>query len=74
MRGEYRRFQIQPSFGLLTRFLSTITKEELASLRAQIDELVGVEKVWIETPGCIAWDKVDNPSPQSTPQVLPSFK
>ncbi|GJV56082.1 hypothetical protein Tco_1457087 [Tanacetum coccineum] len=23
---------------------------------------------------CIAWDKVDNPSPQSTPQVLPSFK
>ncbi|GJW98635.1 hypothetical protein Tco_0180443 [Tanacetum coccineum] len=23
---------------------------------------------------CIAWDKVDNPSPQSTPQVLPSFE
>nr|GEY65735.1 ribonuclease H-like domain-containing protein [Tanacetum cinerariifolium] len=22
----------------------------------------------------IAWDKVDNPSPQSTPQVLPSFE
>ncbi|GJZ27114.1 hypothetical protein Tco_0571367 [Tanacetum coccineum] len=25
-------------------------------------------------PLYIAWDKVDNPSPQSTPQVLPSFE
>nr|GFA49363.1 ribonuclease H-like domain-containing protein [Tanacetum cinerariifolium] len=23
---------------------------------------------------CIAWDKVDNPCPQSNPQVLPSIK
>ncbi|GJU11236.1 hypothetical protein Tco_1133632 [Tanacetum coccineum] len=23
---------------------------------------------------CIAWDKVDNTSPQSNPQVLPSFE
>ncbi|GJZ55004.1 hypothetical protein Tco_0610197 [Tanacetum coccineum] len=23
---------------------------------------------------CIAWDKVDNPSPQSTPQFIPSFE
>ncbi|GJY05751.1 hypothetical protein Tco_0371691 [Tanacetum coccineum] len=51
-----------------------ITKEELASLRAQIDELVGNEKVWIKMPGSISWDKVDNPCPQSTPQVLPSFE
>ncbi|GKD84596.1 hypothetical protein Tco_1355750 [Tanacetum coccineum] len=25
-------------------------------------------------PRCIAWDKVDNPWPQSNPQVLPSFE
>ncbi|GJV38581.1 hypothetical protein Tco_1411058 [Tanacetum coccineum] len=25
-------------------------------------------------PRCIAWDKVDNPSPQSTPQLLLSFE
>ncbi|GJT16144.1 hypothetical protein Tco_0874850 [Tanacetum coccineum] len=25
-------------------------------------------------PRCIAWDKVNNPCPQSNPQVLPSFE
>ncbi|GKC68461.1 hypothetical protein Tco_1101059, partial [Tanacetum coccineum] len=51
-----------------------ITEQELSSLRAQANELFGNEKVWFEIPRCISWDKVDNPSPQSTPQVLPSFE
>nr|GEV98825.1 hypothetical protein [Tanacetum cinerariifolium] len=51
-----------------------ITKEELAILRAQIDELVGNKKVRVEMPTCIAWDKVGNPCPQSNSQVLPSFE
>nr|GEY57659.1 ribonuclease H-like domain-containing protein [Tanacetum cinerariifolium] len=51
-----------------------ITKQELASLRASAYELFGNEKFWFEIPRCIAWDKVDNPSPQSTLQVLTSFK
>ncbi|GKA81000.1 hypothetical protein Tco_0787692 [Tanacetum coccineum] len=51
-----------------------ITEQELASLRAQANELLGNEKVWFEIPRCIAWDKVDNLSPQSTPQVFPSFE
>ncbi|GJX82164.1 hypothetical protein Tco_0331645 [Tanacetum coccineum] len=51
-----------------------ITEQELASLRAQENELFGNENVWFERPRCIAWDKIDNLSPQSTPQVLPSFE
>ncbi|GKD65768.1 hypothetical protein Tco_1307876 [Tanacetum coccineum] len=51
-----------------------ITEQELASMRAQSNELFGNKIFWFETPRCIAWDKVDNPSPQSTPQVLPSFE
>ncbi|GJY41482.1 hypothetical protein Tco_0428752 [Tanacetum coccineum] len=52
----------------------SITEQELATLRAQANELFGIEKVWFEIPRCIAWDKVDNLSPQSTPQVLLSFE
>nr|GFA31673.1 ribonuclease H-like domain-containing protein [Tanacetum cinerariifolium] len=51
-----------------------ITEEELASLKAQINELVGNEKVWVKMPKYIVWDKVENLSPQSTPQVLPPFE
>ncbi|GKE58412.1 hypothetical protein Tco_1497597, partial [Tanacetum coccineum] len=51
-----------------------ITEKELTSLRAQENELFGNEKMWIEMLKCIAWDKVDNPSPQSTRQVLPLLK
>ncbi|GJV01461.1 zinc finger, CCHC-type containing protein [Tanacetum coccineum] len=40
-----------------------ITEQELAGLRAQTNELFGDEKTWFEMPRCIAWDKVDNPSP-----------
>nr|GEY52192.1 ribonuclease H-like domain-containing protein [Tanacetum cinerariifolium] len=32
------------------------------------------ENVWVEMHRNIAWDKVENPNTQSTPQVLPSFK
>ncbi|GJR81672.1 retrovirus-related pol polyprotein from transposon TNT 1-94 [Tanacetum coccineum] len=32
------------------------------------------EKIWVEMHRGIAWDKVENSNPQSTPQVLPSFE
>nr|GFC03154.1 hypothetical protein [Tanacetum cinerariifolium] len=51
-----------------------ITKQELEGLRAQENELFGNEKGWFEMLRCIAYDKVDNPSPQSTPQVFLSFE
>ncbi|GJV03270.1 hypothetical protein Tco_1336839 [Tanacetum coccineum] len=47
-----------------------ITEHELASLRAQANELFRNKKVWCEMPRCIAWDNVDNLSPQ----VLLSFE
>ncbi|GJV65209.1 hypothetical protein Tco_1476037 [Tanacetum coccineum] len=51
-----------------------ITEQELAILKAQANELCGNEKVSFEILRFISWDKVDNPSPQSTLQVLPSFE
>ncbi|GJR72207.1 zinc finger, CCHC-type containing protein [Tanacetum coccineum] len=36
--------------------------------------LFGNENVWVEMHRNIAWDKVENPNPQSTPQVPPSFE
>ncbi|GJY55085.1 hypothetical protein Tco_0446749 [Tanacetum coccineum] len=54
--------------------MNLITEQELASLRAQAKELFGNQKILVEMLRCIAWDKMDNPSPQSTPQVLPSFE
>ncbi|GKD44210.1 hypothetical protein Tco_1268855, partial [Tanacetum coccineum] len=51
-----------------------ISEQELANLRAKAKRLFGKEKVWVEMHRYIAWDKVDNPSPQSTPQVLLSFE
>ncbi|GKD41141.1 hypothetical protein Tco_1261348 [Tanacetum coccineum] len=51
-----------------------ISEQELASLRAQAEKMFGNEKTWFEIPRCIEWDKVDNQSPQSTSQVLPSFE
>ncbi|GJT02955.1 putative ribonuclease H-like domain-containing protein [Tanacetum coccineum] len=51
-----------------------ISEQELANLRAKAKRLFGNEKVWVEMHRYIAWDKVDNPSPQSTPQVLLSFE
>ncbi|GJU79932.1 hypothetical protein Tco_1282297 [Tanacetum coccineum] len=62
---------------------STISDQTIANLKAQ---LVKNEVVRVMIPKCMSWldafyepigymeDKVDNPSPQSTPQVLPSFE
>ncbi|GKB28065.1 hypothetical protein Tco_0867466 [Tanacetum coccineum] len=51
-----------------------ISEQELVNLKAQTKRLFRNEKVWVEMHRGISWDKVENPSPQSTPQVLPSFK
>ncbi|GKF57624.1 hypothetical protein Tco_0171161, partial [Tanacetum coccineum] len=51
-----------------------IYEQELTSLMAQPKKMFGNEKTWFEMPRCITWDKVDNPSPQSTSQVIPSFE
>ncbi|GJQ99809.1 hypothetical protein Tco_0522794 [Tanacetum coccineum] len=47
---------------------------EVANLKPQAKRLFGNENVWVEMHKGIAWDKVENSSPQSTPQVLPSFE
>ncbi|GJY34291.1 hypothetical protein Tco_0418760 [Tanacetum coccineum] len=44
----------------------------VANLKAQAKRLFGNENVWVEMHRGIAWDMVENPNPQSTPQVLPS--
>ncbi|GKA44600.1 hypothetical protein Tco_0737324 [Tanacetum coccineum] len=62
---------------------STISNQTIANFKAQ---LVGNEVVRGKIPKCMSWlddepigdldmmeDKVDNPSPPSTPQVFPSF-
>ncbi|GKE19583.1 hypothetical protein Tco_1427160, partial [Tanacetum coccineum] len=41
---------------------------------AQAKRLFGNKNVWVEMHRGIAWDKVENPDPQSTPQVLSSFE
>ncbi|GKF85813.1 hypothetical protein Tco_0253640 [Tanacetum coccineum] len=51
-----------------------ISEQELENLKAQATRLFGNEKVWVELHRGISWDKVKNSNPQSTPQVLPSFK
>ncbi|GJX52681.1 hypothetical protein Tco_0281050, partial [Tanacetum coccineum] len=53
---------------------NTISEQELANLKAQAKRLFGNENVWVEIHRGIAWDKVENPSPQSTPQVLLLFE
>ncbi|GKA95696.1 hypothetical protein Tco_0817791, partial [Tanacetum coccineum] len=65
---------------------STIFDQTIANLK---DHLVRNEVVKVKIPKCMSWidaydepigdldmmeDKVDNPNPQSAPQVLPSFK
>ncbi|GKC82684.1 hypothetical protein Tco_1138401, partial [Tanacetum coccineum] len=65
---------------------STISDQTIANLNGQ---LVGNEVVRVKIPSCMSWldtydeplgdrdmmeDKVENLNPQSTPQVLPSFK
>nr|GEY68501.1 hypothetical protein [Tanacetum cinerariifolium] len=48
--------------------------ENLSELSAQIYELVGNKKVWVDMHGNIAYDRVVNLNPQSAPQALPSFE
>ncbi|GKD08097.1 hypothetical protein Tco_1187782 [Tanacetum coccineum] len=47
---------------------------EVANLKAQAKRLFGNEDVWVQMHRGIAWDKVENPDPQSTSQVLLSFE
>ncbi|GJY61426.1 hypothetical protein Tco_0462083 [Tanacetum coccineum] len=51
-----------------------ISEQEVANLKAQAKRLFGNENVWVEMHEGIAWDKVKNPNPQITPQVLLSFE
>ncbi|GJT31078.1 hypothetical protein Tco_0911353 [Tanacetum coccineum] len=51
-----------------------ISEQEVENLKAQAKILFGNENVWVEMHRGIAWDKVENPDPQSTPQVIPSFE
>ncbi|GKE72735.1 hypothetical protein Tco_1534776, partial [Tanacetum coccineum] len=51
-----------------------ISEQEVANLKAQAKRLFGNKNVWVEIHRGIAWDKVENPDPQSTPQVLPLFE
>nr|GEW32061.1 ribonuclease H-like domain-containing protein [Tanacetum cinerariifolium] len=51
-----------------------IFEQEVANLKAQAKRLFRNENVWVEMHRGIAWDKVKNSKPQSTPQVLPSFE
>ncbi|GKA99701.1 retrovirus-related pol polyprotein from transposon TNT 1-94, partial [Tanacetum coccineum] len=50
-----------------------VGRTELARVLVDIEASKGFKEE-IEMPRYIAWDNVDNPSPQSTPQILPSFK
>ncbi|GJU77872.1 hypothetical protein Tco_1274942 [Tanacetum coccineum] len=49
-------------------------EQEVANLKAQARRLFGNKDVWVEIHRGIAWDKVENSDPKSTPQVLPSFE
>ncbi|GKD40705.1 hypothetical protein Tco_1260912 [Tanacetum coccineum] len=51
-----------------------ISEQEIENLKVHAKRLFGNENVWIEMHRNIAWDKVENPNPQSTPQVPPSFE
>ncbi|GJW11284.1 hypothetical protein Tco_1577111 [Tanacetum coccineum] len=50
------------------------SEQEVANLKAQAKRLFGNKDVWVEMHRGITWHKVENSDPQSTPQVLPSFK
>ncbi|GJQ95367.1 retrovirus-related pol polyprotein from transposon TNT 1-94 [Tanacetum coccineum] len=54
--------------------LKELSGEEASNLKAQAKRLFGNEDVWVEIYRGIAWYKVENSDPQSTPQVLPSFE
>ncbi|GJW49388.1 hypothetical protein Tco_0090739, partial [Tanacetum coccineum] len=51
-----------------------IFKQKIENLKVHAKRLFGNENVWVEMHRNIAWDKVKNPNPQSTPQVPSSFE
>ncbi|GJW29850.1 hypothetical protein Tco_0046725 [Tanacetum coccineum] len=51
-----------------------IFEQGIENLKVHAKRLFGNENVWVEMHRNIAWDKVENPNPQSTPQVPPSFE
>ncbi|GJW62036.1 hypothetical protein Tco_0111371 [Tanacetum coccineum] len=51
-----------------------IFEQEIENLKVHAKRLFGNENVWVEMHRNIAWDKVENPNPQSTPQVPPSIE
>nr|GEX61428.1 ribonuclease H-like domain-containing protein [Tanacetum cinerariifolium] len=51
-----------------------ISEQEIENLKVHAKRLFGNKNVWVEMHRNIAWDKVKNPNPQSTPQVLLSFE
>ncbi|GJY96486.1 hypothetical protein Tco_0513396 [Tanacetum coccineum] len=51
-----------------------ISEQEIENLKVHAKRLFGNENVWVEMHRNIAWDKVENPNPQSTPQVPLSFE
>ncbi|GKA19070.1 hypothetical protein Tco_0698985 [Tanacetum coccineum] len=51
-----------------------ISEQEIENLKVHAKRLFRNENVWVEMHKNIAWDKVENLNPQSTPQVPPSFE
>ncbi|GJW26423.1 hypothetical protein Tco_0040234 [Tanacetum coccineum] len=51
-----------------------ISEQEIENLKVHAKRLFGNENVWVEMHRNIAWDKVENPDPKSSPQVLPSLE
>ncbi|GKA30582.1 hypothetical protein Tco_0716887 [Tanacetum coccineum] len=51
-----------------------ISEQEIENLKVHAKRLFGNKNVWVEMHRNIAWDKVENPNPQNTPQVPPSFE
>nr|GEV09213.1 ribonuclease H-like domain-containing protein [Tanacetum cinerariifolium] len=51
-----------------------IFEQEIENFKVHAKILFGNENVWVEMHRNLAWDKVENLNPQSTPQVLSSFE
>nr|GEV08925.1 ribonuclease H-like domain-containing protein [Tanacetum cinerariifolium] len=51
-----------------------VFEQEIEILKVHAKRLFRNKHVWVEMHRNIAWDKVENPNPRSTLQVLPSFK
>ncbi|GJW34136.1 hypothetical protein Tco_0054168 [Tanacetum coccineum] len=70
----------------MTRKLDDMIELHRSQPKSIYKEYLECKMVMVKTPKCMSWldaydepigdmeDKVDNPSPQSAPQVLPSFE